>query len=275
MRRGKEADWDRLLDIMYDPRALLEVLDAAGVWRAGMVSYPSPEVMGFTDSTNAHTANYARVNPERLLPYGGVHPRHTSDPAGDVDRLIDLGIRLLKIHPPHQLFPANAYTEGLTPLEYMRRYGSYEIASGIGPLHESPVDREELAEDVRVDAHGRVYSRSPAPTRVNMSPTAEPDRDDERGQRLLVIVFDGLVPELVGYRVTPVVDAGGGFGGCVVVGADDRTQQGTRPVDLLDAPQQFGRNLRCAELPIAQPAPECLDGERRDHRAGRPPGTGS
>ena len=116
MRRGKEADWQRLLAIMYDPQALLEVLDEAGVWRVGMVSYPSPEVMGFTDSTNEHTANYARANPERLLPYGGVHPRHTTDPAGDVDRLIDLGIRLIKIHPPHQLFPANAYTEGLDAL---------------------------------------------------------------------------------------------------------------------------------------------------------------
>ena len=89
MRRGKEADWDRLLAIMYDPKALLEILDEAGVWRVGMVSYPSPEVMGFTDSTNEHTARYARENPERLLPYGGVHPRQTKDPAGDVDRRDD------------------------------------------------------------------------------------------------------------------------------------------------------------------------------------------
>jgi hypothetical protein len=116
MRRGKEAEWDRLLAIMYDPTALLEVMDESGVWRVGMVSYPSPEVMGFTDSTNDHTAKYARANPERLLPYGGVHPRHTKNPAGDVDRLIDLGTRLLKIHPPHQLFPANAYTNGLEAL---------------------------------------------------------------------------------------------------------------------------------------------------------------
>src|SRR2546427_4630880 len=72
--------------------------------------------MGFTVTTNDFAARYARANPERLLPYGGVHPRHTSDPAGDVDRLIDLGLRLCKIHPPHQGFPANAYTDGLDAL---------------------------------------------------------------------------------------------------------------------------------------------------------------
>lgn len=121
MRHGKEAEWDALLEIMYDPRALLRAMDQAGVWRVGMVSYPSPEVMGFTDSTNEHTATYARAAPERLLPYGGVHPRHTKDPAGDVDRLLDMGVRLLKIHPPHQLFPANAYTDGLDALAAIYR----------------------------------------------------------------------------------------------------------------------------------------------------------
>src|SRR2546429_7330825 len=72
--------------------------------------------MGFTNATNTFAATYARTNPERLLPYGGVHARFTKDPPGDVDRLVDLGIRLLKIHPPHQGFPANAYTDGLEAL---------------------------------------------------------------------------------------------------------------------------------------------------------------
>jgi uncharacterized protein len=121
MRRGKEAHWDFLLSLMDDPKALLEVMDRSGVWRVGLVNYVSPDVMGFTDSTNAFAATYARANPERLLPYGGVHPRFSRDPAGDVDRLLDLGIRLLKIHPPHQLFPANAYTEGLDALAAIYR----------------------------------------------------------------------------------------------------------------------------------------------------------
>src|SRR5207248_5990674 len=65
---------------------------------------------------NEFSGRYARASPERLLPYGGVHPRFTRDAAGDVDRLVDLGIRLVKIHPPHQRFPANAYSDGLTAL---------------------------------------------------------------------------------------------------------------------------------------------------------------
>src|SRR2546430_10876987 len=79
--------------------------------------------MGFTDATTAFAAKSAQADPERLVPYGGVPPRFTKDPAGDVDRLVDLGIRLVKIHPPHQGMPANAYTNGLEALGniYRRR----------------------------------------------------------------------------------------------------------------------------------------------------------
>ncbi len=121
MRTGKEDHWDFLLALMDDPKALLEIMDKAGVWRVGLVNYPSPDIMGFTDSTNAFSARYAQANPTRLLPYGGVHPRFTTDPAGDVDRLVGLGIRLLKIHPNHQAFPANAYTDGLDALAKIYR----------------------------------------------------------------------------------------------------------------------------------------------------------
>ena len=121
MRKGKEDHWEVLISLMDDPRALLEVMDKSGVWRVGLVNYPSPDIMGFDDSTNTFAATYARANPERLLPYGGVHARYTRDPSGDVDRLIDLGIRLLKIHPPHQAFPANAYTDGLAALGQIYR----------------------------------------------------------------------------------------------------------------------------------------------------------
>ena len=116
MRRGKEDHWNRLLALMDDPSALLETLDAANIWRVGLVNYPSPDLMGFTDETNVFAAKYAAASPERLLPYGGVHPRFTTDPEGQVEELLSLGIRCLKIHPPHQMFPANAYTLGLDAL---------------------------------------------------------------------------------------------------------------------------------------------------------------
>ena len=116
MRRGKEAHWDRLQALMDDPKALLEVMDASGVWRAGLVNYPSPDLMGFTDETNVFAARYASAAPDRLLPYGGVHPRYATDPEAQVEELLQLGIRCLKLHPPHQVFPANAYTMGLEAL---------------------------------------------------------------------------------------------------------------------------------------------------------------
>ena len=108
MRRGKEAHWQRLVALMEDPKALLEVMDADGIWRVGLINYPSPDIMWFTDETNAFAARYAAAAPERLLPFGGVHPRFTRDPEGQVEELLGLGIRCMKIHPPHQAYPANA-----------------------------------------------------------------------------------------------------------------------------------------------------------------------
>lgn len=116
MKRGKEEHWKRLMALMDDPRALLQVLDDSGIWRVGLINYPSPDVMGFTDETNGFAAKYAEANPERLLPFGGVHARFTKDPEGQVEALLQMGIRCLKIHPPHQVYPANAYTMGLEAL---------------------------------------------------------------------------------------------------------------------------------------------------------------
>lgn len=121
MRSGKEEHWDRLLALKDDPRALLEIMDASGIHRVGLINYPSPDLMGFDDSTNDFAAAYAQAAPHRLIPFGGIHPRFATDPAGDVDRLLEMGIRCLKIHPPHMLFPANAYTEGLGALAAIYR----------------------------------------------------------------------------------------------------------------------------------------------------------
>jgi predicted TIM-barrel fold metal-dependent hydrolase len=169
LRRGKEAHWELLRRVMDDPATLLELMDRAGVWRVGLVNYPAPEVMGFTDRSNAFAARYARANPERLLPYGGVHPRLTRDPAGDVDRLVELGIRVLKIHPPHQLFPANAYTDGLTALGTIYRrceerglpvmvHTGTSIFPGARSKYGNPLELDDVAVDFPalplVMAHG-------------------------------------------------------------------------------------------------------------------------
>ncbi|HEU4480628.1 MAG TPA: molybdopterin-dependent oxidoreductase, partial [Actinomycetota bacterium] len=42
--------------------------------------------------------------------------------------------------------PEKAAAEGLTPLEYMRRYGAYEVTKKVGPIYEEEVPAEELAD---------------------------------------------------------------------------------------------------------------------------------
>jgi anaerobic selenocysteine-containing dehydrogenase len=84
-----------------------------------------------------------------------------------------------------------AAAEGLTPLQYMRRYGSFEISRGVGPLHEEEVPSAEL-EDVRIDDHGRVYARSAGGPKLNLAPTGVPDGDGE-GRRATGVNIDGVV----------------------------------------------------------------------------------
>ena len=115
LKRGQQ-DLDLLLEAMYDPALLLRMMDEDGIDRVGLVNYPSPDVMRTDWRINEHAARYAQANPDRLLPIGGVHPRITTDPAGDVDALIEMGMHMLKLHPNHQQMTANAYTDGLEAL---------------------------------------------------------------------------------------------------------------------------------------------------------------
>ena len=99
-----------------DPRAFLEHLDNVGVERACLINYVAPEVTGLKEDVNRFVSEFARQDPKRLLPFGSVHPRRTKDPKRDVERLASkLEIRGLKVHPPHQLFAANAYADGRLP----------------------------------------------------------------------------------------------------------------------------------------------------------------
>ncbi|HEY0875013.1 MAG TPA: amidohydrolase family protein [Vicinamibacterales bacterium] len=104
-----------------DPAKLLRQMDADGIERVGLINYVSPDVMGFTSEVNAWMVNYASADPSRLIPFGSVHPAFTGDPGGETDRVIEMGARALKIHPPHQLFRANAYQDTLPGLAEIYR----------------------------------------------------------------------------------------------------------------------------------------------------------
>ncbi len=121
------ADFGEIQEIVADPAKFLKYLDRVGVEKAALINYVSPDVMGFTAEVNDWVARYARHAPDRLIPCGSVHPRFCDDCAAEVDRLADLGIRMLKVHPPHQLIYPNAYRDDLPQQAQI-----YERAQALG-----------------------------------------------------------------------------------------------------------------------------------------------
>ncbi len=87
--------------------------------------------------------------------------------------------------------PERAAEEGRTPLEFMRRYGAFEIAKGVGQAYTQPVPPEEL-EDVHWGRNGRVYTATPKPAGPNIVPMGAPDADED-GRRAVGIDVDGTV----------------------------------------------------------------------------------
>ncbi|MCI4358665.1 MAG: amidohydrolase family protein [Thermoplasmata archaeon] len=94
----------------YDrsPQRFLAYLDRCGVERAVLINYVAPEIVGYTEKANDFAIEYARTEPERLIPVGSVLPTH-AQPGREVERLAGAGLRGIKLHPPHQLFRPNDY----------------------------------------------------------------------------------------------------------------------------------------------------------------------
>ncbi len=85
-------------------------MDAEGIARAALVNSVAPDVIGITDAVNPWIARYVEGHRDRLVPVGGIHPRHSRDVAGDVKRLFDVyRLGAFKLHPPHMELHANAY----------------------------------------------------------------------------------------------------------------------------------------------------------------------
>jgi len=87
--------------------------------------------------------------------------------------------------------PERAAAEGLTPLQFMRRYGAFEISKKIGALYEQEVNADEL-EDFNVDRFGRAYTRTPKPASTNIVPIPTIDADAE-GRRFVGVRVDGRI----------------------------------------------------------------------------------
>ncbi|MCU1264215.1 MAG: molybdopterin dinucleotide-binding region [Acidobacteria bacterium] len=87
--------------------------------------------------------------------------------------------------------PQKAAAENLTPLEFMRRYGAFEVKRKVGAVYEETVPAEEL-EDMREDAEGRVFTRAAKPASPNIVPLPTPDGDED-GRRLAGIHLNGEI----------------------------------------------------------------------------------
>lgn len=119
--KGKRANFAEIEEYCRSPKAFLKYLDRCGVDRAVLINYVAPEVMGFTSAVNQFVADYTKHDPKRLISCGSLHPRHTTNIMADVEHLLKLGIRMIKIHPPHQLLFPNDYLNGVNELEIIYR----------------------------------------------------------------------------------------------------------------------------------------------------------
>lgn len=108
-------------EILATPDNVLRFFDAEGIDRACCINYVSPDVMGFSREVNDWIAAFTKDHRDRLLPVGSVNPLHEMDVRGEIRRVLDLGIRMIKIHPPHQLFSPNAYRGELWQLAEIYR----------------------------------------------------------------------------------------------------------------------------------------------------------
>jgi predicted TIM-barrel fold metal-dependent hydrolase len=157
MTRGR-SDVAELQAIMKSPERLLRRLDQDGIERAVLVNYPSPDLMGFTDRVNEYVAQYCKAAPDRLVPMGGVHPRFTEDAAAEVRRAAELGVRALKVHPPHMAVAPNAYLHGLEALraiyeeaQRLRLPVMIHTGTSVFPGARSRVGEPMAVDDVAVD----------------------------------------------------------------------------------------------------------------------------
>jgi len=169
---ARRTDLDLVKSLCDSPGAFLEFLDREGVDRAVLVNYVGPDVIGFTEEVNAFVGGYCRGHEDRLVPVGGVHPRLSPDPAGELEQVVARhGIRVLKLHPPHQLFRVNAYRDGgglpglATLYERAARLGvpvlvhtGTSIFPGARNKYGDPMDLDDVAVDFPgltiVMAHG-------------------------------------------------------------------------------------------------------------------------
>ena len=121
LMKKRRPNFDQIAEFSRSPKSFLKYLDAAGIDRAVLINYVAPDVIGFTSEVNQFIADYVKADPKRLIPCGGIHPRQSQNIEADVEEILHLKIRMIKIHPPHQLLYPNDYLNGVKELEKIYR----------------------------------------------------------------------------------------------------------------------------------------------------------
>ncbi len=86
--------------------------------------------------------------------------------------------------------PDAAAAQGLSPMEYMRKYAAFDVPSPVYGRHEQAVSADEMAESAVDQATGRVYTaKAPAPS-SNIAPMPVPP-PDAAGRRAAGVMVDG------------------------------------------------------------------------------------
>ena len=86
--------------------------------------------------------------------------------------------------------PDAAAAQGLTPMEYMRKYASFDVPSPAYGRHEQAVSPEEMAEAAVDPVTGRVYTARPPAPSPNIVPMPVPPADAQ-GRRAAGVMVDG------------------------------------------------------------------------------------
>jgi hypothetical protein len=117
LMKKRRSNFEQIAEFSRSPKSFLKYLDVAGVDRAVLINYVAPDVIGFTEEVNQFIADYVKADPKRLISCGGLHPRQSRDIAADIEQVLRLKLRMIKIHPPHQLLFPNDYLNGVKELE--------------------------------------------------------------------------------------------------------------------------------------------------------------
>jgi uncharacterized protein len=147
------SQFDEIRRFMDSPADFLRYMDKSGIDRAALINYVAPEVIGLTSAVNEWVVNYCKADPKRLIPCGGLDPRHSANILADVEHVLRLGLRLIKIHPPHQLLYPNAYLSDIPSLEMLYRAAE---ANGIPVMFHTgtsvfPGARNKFGDPIHVD----------------------------------------------------------------------------------------------------------------------------